>query len=179
MSDGVDFNIEGFPELLSKLESIQYDMKRKGGRFALRKAAQVIRDSARQKISVHNDPTTPEDIAKNIVERWNGRLFKRTGDLGFRVGVLGGARNYVKTKRNVRDGVAGKQYHVDGDKGNPGGDTYYWKYLEFGTSKMVAKPFMRPAMAQNMQKCVSVFVEQYNKHIDRALKRAQKKKAQQ
>ena len=37
MADGVEFKLTGVDELLGKLESITDDMKRKGGRAALRK----------------------------------------------------------------------------------------------------------------------------------------------
>jgi HK97 gp10 family phage protein len=33
-----------------------------------------------------------------------------------------------------------------------GGDAFHWRFIEFGTSKMAARPFMRPALAENIQK---------------------------
>ena len=101
-TDRIDYTMEGLPELLGKLDSVTEDIKYKGGRFALRRAAQVIRDQARANAAKVDRPQTPTNIAANIVERWNGRLFKRTGNLGFRVGVLGGARQYGNTRENVR-----------------------------------------------------------------------------
>ena len=61
---------------------------------------------------------------------------------GIRVGVLGGAKNYAAYGEIVTGRSA---------KGNPGGDTFYWRFLEFGTSKMRARPFMRPAMLTKQQ----------------------------
>lgn len=40
MADGASFSLTGLDELLGKLDAMDYDTKRKGGRFALRKAAQ-------------------------------------------------------------------------------------------------------------------------------------------
>lgn len=164
--DGVSYNMEGLPELLGKLDTVSSDIKYKGGRFALRRAAQAIRNNARENAARVDDPATPEDIAKNIVERWNGRLFKRKGDLGFRIGVLGGARNY----ESYGEFTTGKKASM-----NPGGDTYYWRFLEFGTSHMAAQPFMRPAADKAGQEAVNVFITQYGKAVERAIKRARKK----
>jgi HK97 gp10 family phage protein len=161
-----DFSVKmtGVDELSKKLEALSYDMKKKGGRYALRKAAQIIRDQAKLNALALNDPRTSEVIAKNITEKWNGRLNKQTGDLGFRVGVLGGARDYsaygeLKTGKSASD--------------NPGGDTFYWRFLEFGTEKAAARPFLRPAM-DAAQKATDTFIAEYGKSIDRAMKRAGK-----
>lgn len=160
-----EVRMTGVDELVKKLESLKYDMKKKGGRFALRKAAQVIRDQARRNAQALDDPASPEVIAKNITEKWNGRINKRTGDLGFRVGVLGGARDYsahgeITTGKNA--------------SGNPGGDTFYWRFLEFGTEKSSARPFMRPAMEQSVQAATDAFIRNYQAAIDRALRKAAK-----
>jgi len=33
-------------------------------------------------------------------------------------------------------------------------DAYYWRWVEFGTSKMAAQPFLRPAFDTNKERCV-------------------------
>lgn len=157
--DSFEFRLEGIDSLLGKLDSVSYDLKRRGGRFALRRAAQVVSDRAALLASRIDDRETGRQIAANIAERWNGRLFKRTGDLGFRVGVLHGA--------------------VFRDKGNPdlgeNGPTPHWRLLEFGTEKMPAQPFMRPAIEQSIGAVTDTFIREYEKALDRAIKRAAKK----
>ena len=54
MVDSVQFKIEGLEELLGKLESVTDDVKRKGGRSALRKAAQLIANKAKEGCPVSN-----------------------------------------------------------------------------------------------------------------------------
>lgn len=48
MADGVEFSITGLESLLGKLDSVSYDVRRKGGRAALRKAAQVVVQKAKE-----------------------------------------------------------------------------------------------------------------------------------
>lgn len=91
MADGVEFSITGLDSLLGKLDAVSYDIRRRGGRAALRKAAQVVVQKGKAGAERIDDKATGRSIADNIVLRWNGRLFKRTGDLGFRIGVLHGA----------------------------------------------------------------------------------------
>lgn len=158
-NDRIDYTMEGLPELLGKLDSVTHDIKYKGGRFALRRAAQVIRDQAKENASKLDDPRSAEDIAANIVERWNGRLFKRTGRLGFRIGVLGGS---------------GGNKPSSAFSGLPGGDTRHWRQQEFGNSNHPAQPFMRPAMDKG-QEAVNVFIKEYGKALTRAIKKAKKR----
>lgn len=44
---------------------------------------------------------------------------------------------------------------------------FYAKFLEFGTSKMAAKPFMRPAFDLNAERAISVFRDTLAKEIDK------------
>jgi HK97 gp10 family phage protein len=162
MDDGVEFDIKGLDSLLGKLAAVTYDLKRKGGRSALRRAAQLVADKAKEGAEKLDDSATGRSIAKNIALRWNGRLFKQTGNLGFRVGVLKGA---VLPKRGERPDLSA------------GGPTPHWRLWEFGTEKMQGSPFMRSALADNINAATETFVSEYEKAIDRALKRATAKAA--
>ncbi|UQB79115.1 HK97 gp10 family phage protein [Pseudomonas shirazica] len=155
----VEFSITGLDGLLGKLDSLSYDVRRKGGRAALRKAAQVVMQKAKEGAERIDDKETGRSIADNIALRWNGKLFKQAGDLGFRVGVLHGAV--------LKDG---------GDL-SPNSPTPHWRLIEFGTEKMAAAPFMRPALANSISEVTNTFVTEYEKAIDRAIRRAAKKAA--
>lgn len=155
MTDRLDFKIDGLEELQKKFKNISDDMEYKGGRFALRKAAQVIRDDAKQGAARVDDPATAENISRNIAERWSTRRFRATKDLMFRVGVLGGAGGNLSKEEITK---------------NPGGDTRYWRLIEFGTEKMPAQPFMRPAAKNAGQKAVNKFVTEYGKKLGRLTK---------
>ncbi|WAH52487.1 HK97 gp10 family phage protein [Pseudescherichia vulneris] len=157
MADGVDFSIIGVEALLGKLSSVSDDLRRRGGRAALRRAGSVIVEKAKENARRIDDPHTGRSIADNVAMRWNGRLFKTTGNLGFRIGVLHGA---VLKK------------HPDLGENAP---TPHWRLIEFGTENVRAQPFMRPAAESSVGKVVNVFATEYEKAIDRAIKRAAKK----
>ncbi len=48
MADTVEFSITGLDSLLGKLDSVTDDVKLKGGRAALRKAAMIVVQAAKQ-----------------------------------------------------------------------------------------------------------------------------------
>lgn len=175
MADGVEVSLNGLDSLLGKMEAVSDVTRNKAGRFALRKAANLIRDRARSNAARIDDPLTKEAIYKNIVASFGSREFRRTGDLTFRVGVMGGARQYANTKANVRKERVGRTYKTAGDKGNPGGDTWYWRMLEFGTEHAVARPIIRPAMNGIDGPVINVFAEEMEKAIDRAIRQAMKR----
>ncbi|WP_455828267.1 HK97-gp10 family putative phage morphogenesis protein [Pseudomonas capeferrum] len=159
MADGVEFSLIGLDGLLGKLDSVSNDVRRKGGRASLRKAAQIVMQKAKEGAEKIDDKETGRSISDNIALRWNGKLFKRTGDLGFRIGVMHGAV--------LKDG---------GDL-SPNSPTPHWRLIEFGTEKMAAAPFMRPALANSISEVTNAFLTEYEKSIDRAIRRAAKKAA--
>lgn len=160
MADGVEFSLTGLDTLLGRLDSISDDLKKKGGRAALRRAGNVIVDRAKANARRLDDIHTGRSIADNIALRWNGRVFRRTGDLAFRIGVLHGA-----VLKN----------HPDKAVNAP---TPHWRLLEFGTEKMRAQPIMRPAAENGVDMVISTFVNEYDKALDRAIARARKKGTQ-
>jgi HK97 gp10 family phage protein len=156
MADAVEFSIRGLDPLLDKLKRVQQEVVLKGGRLAVRRAAQIVRDAARANARAMDDPATAANIAANIVERFSPKRFRANGDIMFRVGVLGGAGGNVESK---------------GLDSLPGKDTRHWRYVEFGTEKTPARPFMRPALESNIGAATNEIVDQLEKAIDRAIKR--------
>lgn len=156
-NDGLEYSLIGLDSLQAKLDSVTYDMKRRGGRFALRKAAQVLKRQIQQNAQRLDDPETAANIAANVAERWSGRTFKRTGNLAFKVGIMGGA---------------GGSKPASAFSGLPGGDTRHWRQLEFGNERMRAQPFMRPSIDQAAGEITNEFVVQYEKALVRAIRRA-------
>lgn len=175
------FGLHGIESLTAKFGAINYDLKFKGGRAALRRAANLVRAKAEANALRVDDPKTREIIAKNIVVRFSKKRFQSNGDLMFRVGVLGGARmtSEADRKRRRRKGGSGMTLEELGEisgagKGNPGGDTFYWRFVEFGTQRNSAKPFMRPALESSAQEATNEFIRSYNRSIDRAINKASK-----
>lgn len=148
----VSFNLEGVEQLEVKLKAVQKDLRNKGGRAALRKAANVIAKAARKNARAIDDPDTGRSIARNIATRWDGRMFKRTGDLSFRIGVRGGGKFSARA-------------------GNPdtgaGGATPHWHLVELGTRNARAHPFLRPAATEKAQEAATTFITEFGKALDK------------
>lgn len=184
MADGVEVKLTGLDSLLGKMSAISEVTQSKAGRFALRKAANVIRDRARNNARRVDDPLTREAIHKNIIAKFDNRAYRQTGNISFRVGILGGARatrsSIAARKAERRRARLGQRSLAEmGEiagygKGNPGGETYYWRFLEFGTEHAAAQPIMRPAMNGADMEVINTFSTEFEKAIDRAIERGSK-----
>lgn len=150
MIDGVDFQIDGLAALRDKLRRLQGTGARRVLTRASRAGMQETRKKARANAKRLDNPKTAENIAKNIAIKVNSKRFNSAGVILARVGVTGGAQQ----------GKGG---------GGSGGDTYYWRFLEFGTSKMPAQPFLRPAMdaSQITQAFTAAFAEAVDKELQK------------
>ncbi|KCY64284.1 HK97-gp10 family putative phage morphogenesis protein [Acinetobacter baumannii] len=147
--------IHGFEPALRKMQAIGNEKTVKSiARKAMRQAMNIARDEARQKVKRLDDPTTPEKIWKEIVVQ-NGRS-RNKNTLVMRVGVRGGARiPYTNNAQNRRAGRVGQTYQADGR-------VFYWRFLELGTSKQPATPFLRPALYENIEQVTDKFVQVFN-----------------
>lgn len=157
----VQWDSEGFGEALNRMRALPIAFRGKAGRSALGAAARVVVTAARENAQRLDNTATSRAIYKNIVARNSPKYHKQTGDLMFRIGVLGGSRNY-EAYGEFKTGKSAT--------GNPGGDTFYWRFIEFGTERAAARPFMRPALEKNTGEATDAFLKGINKYIDRLLK---------
>ena len=150
MADNIRFDVSGLDGVKAKMAQLKNEANAKGGRAALRKATAVLRAQAQSNARRVDDYETGEAIWKNIDQRWDGRAFKRDGQLAFRLGVLGGAKQYGRTRENRRKRRTGQTYATNGSSSNPGGDTWYWRHVELGTAKVAARPSRLSSTARSI-----------------------------
>lgn len=143
------FKIEGLDEAMRKLRALAPELQKRALRAAGTKAMRIVRDAARAGARQLDDPETASNIEKNIVTRYDGKASKLEGGSVTKVGIMGGAR--------VRKGD---------------NDTGHWRFLEFGTSKMRAQPFMRQALADNVQPVTEMFANSLSAAIDKVIQKA-------
>lgn len=142
-----EFKIEGLDGVLAKMRGLAPKLLKKGLRSAGTKAMRIVRDEARRVARSFDDPESGSNIAKNIITRYDQRGSKREGGAVTKVGVMGGARP-----------LPGRE------------DTGHWRLIEFGTQDTRAQPFMRPALANNIDQVTNTYVQVLNAEIDKAVK---------
>jgi HK97 gp10 family phage protein len=82
-------------------------------------------------------------------------IFKRASDdnsAHYAIGIRGIRlnRKMKKVLRIIRRQNGGGRTQVEGD-------VFYWRFVEFGTSKMSARPFLRPAFESQKMNAIEVF----------------------
>ena len=132
MADWITYKLTGVDELSRVFKTLPQDLQRQVVVPAAKDAMQIVLAAAKDNASRVDDPSTIPDISKNIALTEDKKYFEETGSTKISVGVR-------KTKRGQR-----------------GGNTFYWWWVELGTSKNRAQPFMRNALGQNQQ---AVFAE--------------------
>jgi HK97 gp10 family phage protein len=147
MNSGITVQLQGVDELKRVLAQIPDRLKRKGLLKALRLAAKVVRDAARQAAPVLQQPTPYRKkgtVRRAIVIR-PSKAARRSGDIGVFVGV--------RPLRGARTRTLG----ASGPK-NPN-DPFYWSYLEFGTKKMSKRPFLAVG-ATKLPQAAEIFIRE-------------------
>lgn len=155
-----DFQVEGLDGVLAQMKGVSLQVRGKVGRAAVRKGAVVVREAARAGWRQVDREGTPNKIHENVAVQFAGKTFRATGDIMFRVGIKGGAKQYTNNTGNRRQRRVGKVYAT-------GGSTFYWRFVELGTSRQPARPVMQPALFNNgsaiSQAMVAEFVRQFAK----------------
>ncbi len=146
-------SIHGLPDFREKMQQLgsQKEIK-KFVRKASRQAMNLVRDAARNNAKSIDDPKTVEKIHKNITVQAG-----KTKD-----------KNSIRMRVGIKGGAGQNQYSVS-TAGLTGGDTRHWRFIEFGTSTVPAVPFMRPALANNVEAVIGKFSESFMQQLDGAL----------
>lgn len=157
MADSIKIDLKGFAELAEQLKDFGPKVARNGLRTSTFAGAKVIKDEIAAKAPVRTGAL-----------RDSISTFKRHTDsdnvVQYSIGIRNIRQKYGNTSENLRKRRVGKTYFVQGP-------TFYGRFVEFGTSKMSAHPFMRPGFASAVQGALNAIRDGLAKAVDRATKR--------
>lgn len=164
MADYLSVKLDGVAELKAALAEAAVTIRTRAVRGALREAGKVIQTAARAAAPVLKVPTARRNVGtvkKNILVRAS-KFARQAGDEGVYINVRG-IRGKARVKRLGRGGAR-----------NPN-DPYYWRFLEFGTRKMVARPFLRPAATGKGEEAIAKFMQSVVPQIEKLNTRVRSK----
>jgi HK97 gp10 family phage protein len=145
-------HVKGLRELSDALRQLPDRIARNALRQSVAAGAAVIRKDAQSRAPVASSPLPsggppPGTLKRSVVTRYARELSNQVSQT-YTVGVR-----------------HGKKYRKQGKKGTLSQDAYYWRWVEFGTVKMRAQPFLRPAFEANKQLAVQVIAQYLAKRI--------------
>jgi HK97 gp10 family phage protein len=146
--------IRGTEALVKQLEKLKAELAVKVLAQAGRKAFQPVLEAA--KAMAPRDSGALADSIKIKVEK------PSSGDTVLRVGLKIGASRLAKQAR-----VAAAAFGEAQSKELP--PARRWHFVELGTSKMAAHPFLRPALEQNADEVVRMLTVELQKSIRKAV----------
>lgn len=153
---GVDTQqLRGFDSLAAKLREIPKALRRRVLRNALAAGGRIVRDEARRLAPVLQPGgavrnRTPGLVRNQLSVRTSKRA-RQAGDVGVFINVrpAQGAKFRTRVTRAVGLKIRQRTLVRASERGaNSARDPFYWKFLEFGTKKMRARSFLRPAAAK-------------------------------
>ena len=159
--------IEGLRELEIALRKLAPAIKGNPLRKAVRKMTVPFFDAAVQNAHGINDPETRTNIADamgiRLIPLSERDKFTAKGDSfeGYEVGPR-------------KKGKGLKQYAIGPQVKGGYYSAWYAHFVEFGTDKQAAQPFMRPALEATWRKSIDVFTDDLDKTLQRTVKRLAK-----
>lgn len=162
MADFFSSRLTGLGDVLAELKAIPADLRKNGGpvREGLAAAARVVRDQAKE-----DAPKDTGDLSESII-MIRDKNPRRTPGASERyvIGVKGGGRGvYADNAKNRRKGKVGQRFEKSGQ-------AYYFRFVELGTEKMPARPFMRQAMAKKAEAAIDIAAKRIGSGIMRRKK---------
>lgn len=164
MADVLSVKLDGVEDLKIALAEASVHIRTRAVRSALREAGKVIQAAARAAAPVLKVPSktrTPGTVKRNVVVRAS-KFARAAGDEGVYINVRG-IRGRARVKKLGKGGAK-----------NPN-DPYYWRFLEFGTRKMAARPFLRPSAASKGQEAIAKFMQSVVPQIEKLNARVKSK----
>lgn len=149
---------EGLKDLHEELVALGSAQAQKTLRQAARKALKPVLEAARA--------GAPEDTG---LTRDNIAIATQAGKHGTRVVVAGLLIRRSKESRQSKYNKTGKPRPVEYQSPH-----WRWYFIENGTSKKAARPFLRPALDNNAERVVVDLRGELRKAIDRVLKKRKK-----
>lgn len=147
------FKIEGLAELGKALRELPARVARNGLRVSVYAGAKVVRDEARARAPKAEQPLGPNQPPPGTLKR--SVIMKHIPALSSLT-----RQTFFVTVRH------GKKYRKQGKKGNLSQDAWYWRFVEFGTQKMRARPFLRPALEAKRREAGQAMKDRLSQRIE-------------
>lgn len=154
MADNVTARIEGLDDLKRVLDELPKQLRKKVVLGALRKAARVPLQAARQVVPVMSSATAaaaPYRTPGLLKRRLMVRASKSSGRAG-NVGV------FINVKPLKSAAIRGFK-RIGGKSSQNPVDPFYWRFVNFGTKKMPKRDFMSKAV-EALPQALEVFKAQ-------------------
>jgi len=145
--------IEGLAQLDRALKELPQRIANRGLRASVYAGAKVIRDEARSRAPKAAQSLGPKQPPPGTLKR--SVIMKQIPELSSLT-----RQTFFVTVRH------GKKYRNQGKRGNLSQDAWYWRFLEFGTRKMVARPFLRPALESRRREAVDAIKQRLSERIE-------------
>ena len=143
MAKVVTVKVEGLSDLGARMKGLSEDMNKRIARAATAAGAVVIRGAAQQKVAVDTG-----NLKKNIIVK---RIPAGEAQL---------TSEHIVTVRQGK--LTAKQ------KGSGLQDAFYGRFVEYGTVKMAARPFLRPAYDENKERAVQAIKDRIAARLKKA-----------
>lgn len=160
MADGIQIKLQGIDQLNAALRALPDKIRKRAVRGALRTAAREISKEAKSLTPVLSAPV-PMRTAGTVKRRISVRPSKfarQAGNEGVFIGV-----------KPLRGKTDARKYGKAG-AANPN-DPFYWRFVEFGTKKMGARPFLGPAARSKGQQAIARFMKEATAQIEKLNKK--------
>jgi len=160
MASGIKFDmqLEGLKELQAAMRELPAQMQRGATRKALMSGAKVTRVQAKATSAWADDSGFLREAIVSYAVKKNEHEYTDQ----VRIGVK--RRRTKKPSRKLSGAGARRQRRQTKKIVTP----YYWRYLEFGTSRMAARPFMRPAFESTKAAAVRRIGERLREGVEEA-----------
>ena len=161
--------IRGFDDLAAKLREIPVALRKRVLRNALAAGGRLVRNEAQRSAPVLSNAAaapyrTPGTVKRAIAVR-TSKISRRSGNVGVFVNVkpAPGAKYKTRTTKLLGLKVKSRTKVRDSQRGAKSKtDPFYWRFLEFGTAKMRAQPFLQ-AGAKKLPEALQLFKDQVGK----------------
>lgn len=135
--------VSGLRELGESMRKLSSDVSGRIARAATAAGAGIIKKAAQKNAPVRTGALKGGIVVKRIPASETGLTSEHIVTVSTR-----SIKNYVKKSRAKRHRIEGFKSYVDL------GDFFYAHFIEFGTVKMSARPFLRPAFDANKEAAV-------------------------
>ena len=152
-----EIKISGLPEIQRKMQDVARKVKNRSARKAMNAGASTLKKEIKSRVPILKEDVPHRrkgTIKRNIRSKTKVR---RNGQTKTRIWV----KSLPGKKITAFKQATGKNAAL-----NPN-DPFYWGFVEFGTSKMPAQPFMRPGFEAKKETTAKVIVQTLKEEIEK------------